>query len=159
MSFANEYRKLCLVTESPVDGNLAQRLVEQARAIHGFLGLLTESGEFADKFKRHVFYAAPLDMTNSAEEVGDIMWYISILLDHIGIDWEQCMLANIAKLKKRYGDKYAHHAALNRDLEGERRTLEDKLGHPPLNPDKQGYETIREGSTNFIPRRQEEPND
>lgn len=111
------------------------------------MGLLTEAGEFADKFKRHIFYAAPLDMTNSAEEVGDIMWYLSILLDHVGIDWEQCMQANIAKLKKRYGDKYAHHAALNRDLDGERKTLEENLAgtiHCVTAP-------VKHGSTNFVP--------
>jgi NTP pyrophosphatase (non-canonical NTP hydrolase) len=126
-----QYTELCLVTESPIDDKLEARLVAQARAIHGFMGLQTETGEFVDKFKRHIFYGAPLDNTNSAEEIGDIMWYMSILLSHLGIEWEECMLANIAKLKKRYGEKYSHHAALNRDLEGERQVLEGSLLQAP----------------------------
>lgn len=35
--------------------------------------------------------------------------------------------ANIAKLQKRYGDKFSDFAALNRDLDGERATLEANL--------------------------------
>ena len=40
------------------------------------------------------------------------------------IDFEQAMRLNIAKLAKRYGDKYSDHAALVRDLVEERSLLE-----------------------------------
>ena len=40
------------------------------------------------------------------------------------IDFEQAMRLNIAKLAKRYGDKYSDHAALVRDLVEERTLLE-----------------------------------
>ncbi len=43
-------------------------------------------------------------------------------------DFEQAMRLNIAKLAKRYGDKYSDQAALIRDLVQERETLEAKAG-------------------------------
>jgi NTP pyrophosphatase (non-canonical NTP hydrolase) len=45
-----------------------------------------------------------------------------------GIDGPLALERNIAKLKKRYGDKFSSHAAINRDLAGERAVLEGKAG-------------------------------
>ena len=43
-----------------------------------------------------------------------------------GFTFEEIMEKNIEKLKARYGDKFTEKSALNRDLEQERKTLEDK---------------------------------
>jgi len=42
-----------------------------------------------------------------------------------GFTMEEAMERNIAKLMKRYPDKFTSEAALNRDLDAERRTLEN----------------------------------
>lgn len=42
----------------------------------------------------------------------------------IDVDIYEAMDRNIAKLAKRYGDKYSDYSALNRDLDGERKLLE-----------------------------------
>lgn len=118
------YQELALRTESPITPELIERLTGNARAVHAFFGLLTETGELADGFKRAIFYGKPLDTTNIKEEVGDVFWYMAILCDTLGINFISCMEANIQKLKKRYPDKYSHEAALNRNLEAERKVLE-----------------------------------
>lgn len=118
------YQGLALRTESPITPELIERLTGNARAVHAFFGLLTETGELADGFKRAIFYGKPLDTTNIKEEVGDVFWYLAILCDTLGISFDDCMVANIEKLRKRYPDKYSHEAALNRDLSAERKVLE-----------------------------------
>jgi NTP pyrophosphatase (non-canonical NTP hydrolase) len=50
-----------------------------------------------------------------------ILYALAKLLD---VDLEQAFDVNIAKLAKRYGDKYSDYAAINRDLAGERAVLE-----------------------------------
>jgi NTP pyrophosphatase (non-canonical NTP hydrolase) len=88
--------------------------------------LVTEAGELADVIKKHLYYGADLDYTNLIEEAGDLMWYLSILLDELNVSFSEVMEKNIAKLKKRYPDKFSKEHALNRDLEGEREILEKK---------------------------------
>lgn len=121
------YQELALRTESPITPELIERLTGNARAVHAFFGLLTETGELADGFKRAIFYGKPLDTTNIKEEVGDAFWYLAILCDTLGVNFIDCMSANIKKLSTRYPDKYTHEAALNRDLPAERKVLEGNL--------------------------------
>lgn len=49
------------------------------------------------------------------------------LYGFFGLNLSDSLDANIAKLAKRYGDKYSDVAALNRDLGAERSTLESNL--------------------------------
>lgn len=122
-----EYTANALRTESKPGPDLLHRLDTQARQVHAFFGLLTEVGELADAVKRHIFYGAPLDRTNIKEEAGDVFWYLAILLDDCGVSFEDCMVANIAKLKARYPGKFDAGQAVNRDLGAERQALEGKL--------------------------------
>lgn len=57
------------------------------------------------------------------EELGDILWYMAILMDVFGLTFEDCMEAVIAKLKKRFPEKFDEHQAVNRDLASERQAL------------------------------------
>lgn len=50
--------------------------------------------------------------------------YLVLILDYIGSDFSQALEVNIAKLAKRYGDKYSDYKAVNRDLSAERLVLE-----------------------------------
>ncbi len=115
-----EYVNLVLVTESVQE---CPRM--PMRVAHGVLGCVTESGELADVLKRHLYYGQHLDTLNIREELGDLSWYISIVLDSIGSSWEEIWGMNIAKLQGRYPDKFTEHDAANRDLDAERETLEN----------------------------------
>ena len=94
------------------------------RLLHAGIGLSTESGEFLDALKKHIFYGKELDRVNLAEELGDLFWYMAIVADELGVEFESVMERNIQKLKARYGEKFSEEKAENRDLENERLILD-----------------------------------
>lgn len=92
--------------------------------LHMILGIITESGELADVYKKLIAYDKQVDLVNVREELGDIMWYLVNFCTLNGIDLEDVLETNINKLKARYPDKFTAEAALNRNLEVERKVLE-----------------------------------
>ena len=92
--------------------------------LHAAMGLVTESAELMDALKKRHAYGRPLDYTNLREEGGDLLWYIALLCRALDCTMEQVATMNIQKLAKRYPDKFTEHAALNRDLDAERKVLE-----------------------------------
>lgn len=84
------------------------------RLIHGAMGIAGESGELVDAIKKHVFYGKPLDVENVKEELGDILWYMSILMDEVGSSFEDIMTRNDDKLGKRFPKGYSNEAAIAR---------------------------------------------
>ena len=94
--------------------------------LHAAMGITTESGELMDAFKRKLFYGKELDVVNLKEEVGDMMWYVAILLRELDLDFHEILQLNIDKLRARYPDKFTEFDALNRDLDKERNILEGK---------------------------------
>lgn len=93
--------------------------------MHCAIGVATESGELMDQFKRHIYYGKPLDVVNIKEELGDKMWYIMNLCRLLDLNLEEIMDININKLRVRFPDKFTNEAALNRNLDAERETLEN----------------------------------
>lgn len=69
---------------------------DSIRVIHACLGVISEAGEILDADARH----KPL-----TEEVGDLMWYVGVLIDVMdsrGIGLGTILHENIKKLQKRY---------------------------------------------------------
>lgn len=98
--------------------------IETLKIEHAAYGLVTEAGEILDALKKHKIYGKPLDLVNLKEEAGDVLWYLARLATAAGFSFEEAMQANIAKLSKRYGEKFSEASALNRDTEAERKVLE-----------------------------------
>lgn len=94
------------------------------RILHAAIGLCTESGELIDAIKKSTFYGRELDVVNVKEEAGDILWYLAILFDELGTDFETEMQRVISKLEARFPEKFTEEAAYNRDLNAEREILE-----------------------------------
>jgi NTP pyrophosphatase (non-canonical NTP hydrolase) len=121
-----DYIKNAIKTESinftDIDKRLSHKSIK--RLLHGGMGLSTEAGEFLDALKKHIFYGKKLDKVNLTEEMGDIFWYIAIIADELEINFEEIMNKNIKKLKIRYGDKFSELKASQRDLQKERKILE-----------------------------------
>lgn len=95
----------------------------KADIIHGLLGKITETGEFAEAILA-VFKGEKLDPVNMAEEVGDSLWYDAILANALGVTFEQLQQMNIAKLQARFPEKFTAELAEVRNLEEERNILE-----------------------------------
>lgn len=92
--------------------------------LHYTLGMVTESAEIADVFKKNLAYGKPIDWVNLQEEIGDVMWYIANFCRRNGFDLEKILDTNIEKLRARYPEKFTEDNANIRDLDKERRILE-----------------------------------
>jgi NTP pyrophosphatase (non-canonical NTP hydrolase) len=91
------------------------------RVLHGVLGIVTEAGELAEGLVKTLLSGREIDEVNIAEEVGDVLWYVAILLDAIGLPWEPVMRANILKLARRFPQRFDGEDAILRDVGAERR--------------------------------------
>lgn len=91
--------------------------------LHASLGLTTESAEFADQLKRHLFYQKPLDKINLVEELGDIMWYFAVACRALKVNPEEILDKNIEKLKNRYPEGFNPEDYDNRKIDEEREIL------------------------------------
>ena len=116
-----DFIKEALRTESKPKIELTEDLT---RLLHAAIGMQTESAEFSDQLKKHIFYGKPLDKVNLQEEIGDLLYYIAIALDTLGSSFEVEMLRVVKKLKVRYPHKFSNELAASRRLEEERSALE-----------------------------------
>jgi hypothetical protein len=48
---------------------------------HMLIGMVTETGEILDAYKRQLYYGKELDLVNLKEEIGDVLFYASIAAD------------------------------------------------------------------------------
>jgi NTP pyrophosphatase (non-canonical NTP hydrolase) len=104
----NEYQVLAMKTK--------KALGESFDLMHSVYGLCGEVGEYADAVKKHQVYGRPFDAENAIEEIGDIMWFVALAADCLGVDLNEIADRNIKKLAKRYPDRYSDlHAELRLD--------------------------------------------
>ncbi len=94
------------------------------RLLHAAMGMVTESAEFLDMLKKHIFYGKPIDATNAVEEIGDCTWYERIGLSALDVEYAEMLLTNVRKLKARFPDKFNEASAVTRNLDKERQVLE-----------------------------------
>lgn len=114
--------------ESIESGEMPWTSAEETIA-HAIIGVGTEAGELADGLIAALinkFGGQPtgFDLVNLGEEGGDVLWYLAALAQGTEISIDGMMRANIAKLRKRYPNKFTAYDANNRDLGGERDILE-----------------------------------
>lgn len=119
--------KAALLTEPPESKYIyaAARLKDPntIRLLHAAMGLCTESAEFLDVLKKHIFYGKPIDKVNALEEIGDVSWYQRIGCEAIGVEFAEMLLVNVRKLRARFPNNFTEESALNRDLDNERGVL------------------------------------
>lgn len=120
LTSVGELPHICQVTPEL----LARFTAPNIRLLHGVTGLVTEVGELMDALLRHLFSGEELDRVNLIEEVGDLCWYMAIILDVLGADPEEVLGININKLRARYPEKFTAMEATVRDLMAERAVLE-----------------------------------
>ncbi len=97
----NDYQKAAIKTDV-FEGD---KSVGSLAFIAKLLGLVGETGEVAEKFKKiyrdnegHI----TLEQTDEMKkELGDILWYLSTLADYLGIELEEIATLNIEKLASR----------------------------------------------------------
>lgn len=114
-----------LYTLEHEDTQLTPMTEKDAYIVHGACGITSEGAELMDAcIEYSLGRKSEIDRTNIEEEVGDVLWYCSLILNAIGSDFETVAEKNINKLKERYPEQFTEKDAHNRDLEKEREVLE-----------------------------------
>ena len=70
------------------------------------LGIAGEAGEVVDIVKKVLYHAHELEISSLSKEVGDLLWYITLLCDTVGLTLDDVMQMNVEKLRKRYPDGF-----------------------------------------------------
>ena len=104
-------------------GEKRERIEQCARLFHGICGIFTEIGEACEEMHRFIDEGGQLNVENIKEEMGDLLWYINLVLATLGTNIVEVAKRNIAKLKARYPNKFEALRAIQRDLEAERKAL------------------------------------
>ncbi|PFU03560.1 nucleoside triphosphate pyrophosphohydrolase family protein [Bacillus thuringiensis] len=95
------------------------------RVLNAALDLTGEAGEVADVVKKAIFHGHGFDPAHCsgeeegnthkiALELGDILYYISIMSHEMGYTLEDIAQMNISKLATRYPDGFSREASQNR---------------------------------------------
>ena len=88
---------------------------DDAHRLHMAIGISGEAGELLDAIKKATIYRKPLDIANVREECGDILFYVTGILDSIGVSLDQVIAENMDKLSLRYQSlSYSNAAAIAR---------------------------------------------
>lgn len=66
------------------------------------MGLAGEAGEVVDYIKKVNWHGHEFNKNKLAEEIGDVLWYVALMCDAIGISMDEVAEGNIAKLQERY---------------------------------------------------------
>lgn len=123
----NEYQKLAIRSQAD-QAVILHRLSclgpKAMQADNAYRGLCNDIGELGDPIKKWIEYGQELNIFGKGgikEETGDVLWRLAQLLDAVGLTLEECMEANIQKLKIRYPDGYSDFNAAeeNRDRDKE----------------------------------------
>lgn len=95
----DEYQRGALRTAAARD--------KQNELFHLVLGLVGESGEIAEKFKKWVrdldSDESQIDRAAVTKELGDVLWYVAVLADYLDLSLDDIATANLAKLASRQG--------------------------------------------------------
>lgn len=103
----DEYQVAALRTARPMGSQTLD-------LVHSQIGICTEAGEFATEVKRLFAYEKPITpemIDHMAEELGDILWYIAIGAQALGIPLQAIAAHNILKLRQRYPDRFTRELA------------------------------------------------
>lgn len=71
------------------------------RLMENTLGLVGETGEIAEKIKKHIRDGNSLDTADMTKELGDALFYLAGLAGHFGIRFSSVVSTNLNKLYDR----------------------------------------------------------
>lgn len=82
--------------------------------LHAILGMMTEIGEISEVVRK-IMGTRQVDKVKLTDEIGDLMWYLALLITHYGLDFNHILDRNVAKLQARFPQKFTTEEALNRN--------------------------------------------
>src|SRR4029079_3977266 len=92
-----EYQRGALRTAAPRD--------KRNELLHLVLGLVGESGEVAEKFKKWIRALdsdeSRIDRADIAKELGDVLWYVAVLADYLDLSLHDTAMTHPDRLAGR----------------------------------------------------------
>lgn len=108
-----EYGRFHAIVENTPDWLLGQIEYQAGkphawqRALHGSIGLCTESAELLDAFKKELYGKnKPIRPDNIKEECGDVFFYLFLVMSAMDIDLRTILADNVVKLANRYIERF-----------------------------------------------------
>lgn len=89
-------------------------LTGDERIQHALCGLSSEVGEIASIYQKR-FQGHPVDEATVADEMGDVLWFLSELADCLCVHLGSVAQHNVSKLLKRYPDGFDSDRSVNRE--------------------------------------------
>ena len=86
--------------------------------LNAALGLSGESGEVADLLKKVFFQGHSFSPEKYKEELGDVLWYLSLAAYAAGLNLDEVAYNNIKKLEARYPKGFDSDRSVNREAYG-----------------------------------------
>lgn len=80
----------------------------------GALGLAGEAGEVADLVKKYTFHGHKLAIEEVMEELGDLFFYMTLIMNAFETDLETVIEMNVEKLEARYPSGFESIRSMNR---------------------------------------------
>lgn len=105
----NDYQSLALRTA-------ANKTVEDddKRLLLWTVAWAGEVGEFCNMLKKKVGHGHDFTEEQLGDEIGDVLWYLAVIADELGLSLDQIAEQNIEKLKRRYPEGFSQEASINR---------------------------------------------
>lgn len=98
-----QYQELCRKT--------AQKFEDEEKEILTWgLGISGEAGDVAGCIKKTISHKND-QKTGIRENLGDTMWYMAMICNYFGWDFEEVLAENIEKLQKRYPQGFTEKQA------------------------------------------------
>ncbi len=88
---------------------------DERRLVNFSMGLAGEAGEVVDAVKKVVFHGHQIDVGKMRDELGDVLWYLAMTAQTIGLTLEEVAEANIEKLVRRYPEGFSSKRSIHRD--------------------------------------------
>ncbi len=100
-----EYQRRALTTDS-FGAPTAKRAITDPGYVAKILGLVGEAGEVAEKYKKMIRdgieHPSEEQTQELRKELGDVLWYIAVLSEYLGITIEEVAQINLDKLADRH---------------------------------------------------------
>lgn len=87
--------------------------------LHAAIGISTESAEILDIVKKYAINGKAMDDDKIIDELGDMYWYMHLLISRLGVFESVIKGRNIKKLRERFGDSFSSESAINPNKERE----------------------------------------
>lgn len=89
-------------------------LTEEQQITNAITGMCGELGEVADIIKKHLYQGHDLDEDHLIEEIGDCLYYVTLLMCIIDFNMADTMFNNMDKLMRRYPAGFDPERSINR---------------------------------------------